>query len=85
MVGAVGKVFPEYQVALSGESVTINCYSASRLRWMRNGNLLSVIGALVIENITQQLSGSYTCHGYRDRFKIIKFKASAKVLVAGSL
>ncbi len=83
MDSSIGTVYPEYHVALSGESIKIHCDSAAEPRWTRNGNLLTVFGALLIQNITKKTSGNYTCHGYLDAYKTIPFQATATILLAG--
>jgi len=87
-----GLVSPQYTVAVPGDDVIIECYSATPVKWLRNGdspiNATRNLSALILTNIKKKDGGKYQCSGYQypgdnNRGKIIAFTAIAVVLVAG--
>jgi len=88
----MGQVSPQYTVAVPGDQVIIECYSATSVKWLKNGeypiNATRYLSSLILTNIKKQDGGKYQCSGYQypgdhNRSKIIAFTAIAVVLVAG--
>ena len=82
-----GVVIPKQQLAYTGTSVLITCYSKSKPVWSKDYVLLAahlrVLETIILRNIQESDGGYYQCSGtYANRSR---FDVTAKVLVGGRL
>ena len=80
-------ISPIHQVTYEGRAAYIKCQSTTVPKWTKNGlpvpSGLMVGYTLVINLVSLDDSGVYTCHGTADNKGARKFKANSKLLVGG--
>ena len=80
-------ISPIHQVTYEGRAAYIKCQSTTVPKWTKKGLPVPsgwIMGyTLVINLVSLDDSGVYTCHGTADNKGAQKFKANSKLLVGG--
>lgn len=81
-----GIVSPTHFVQQVGKGVSLICYSASQVKWTKDGldvypRLMVHNNELFLLNVKEEHSGIYVCHGTTARGR--RFEARSEILVGG--